>query len=312
MCSRTQVKHMNHYDIILFYKFAEIDDPEGFAADQRVFCKKEGLLGKILVAREGINGSFTGTRGQIEKYKSFLTAIEGFSDVNFKEETASFRPFRKLIVRVKKEIIRLEREVDMGKRGKYITPEELLALYQSGEDFIILDTRNSYESDVGRFRNAVTLPIDSFREFPEALEALRDKKYRKIVTYCTGGIRCEKATAYMTGSGFTDVCQLKDGIISFCQQYPDTVWEGKCFVFDDRLLSDVEAEGQVISRCALCGESSDRYQNCRNPVCDDLVILCLKCSEGNEGCCSRECLAEYREHIHRKTRERQGYKSRTG
>jgi predicted sulfurtransferase len=126
---------MNHYDIILFYKVAEIDDPEGFASRQREFCTKEGLLGKILVAREGINGSFSGTREQIDKYKSFLTSIEGFMDVNFKEETASFRPFRKLIVRVKKEIIRLEREVDMGKRGKYITPEELLALYGSGEDF---------------------------------------------------------------------------------------------------------------------------------------------------------------------------------
>jgi len=303
---------MNSYDIILFYKFAKIDDPEGFAAGQREFCKKEGLLGKILVAREGINGSFSGTREQIEKYKKFLTSIEGFSDVTFKEETASFQPFRKLIVRVKKEIIRLEREVDMGKRGKYITPEELLALYDSGGDFIILDTRNSYESDVGRFRNALTLGIDSFREFPEALEGLRDKKDRKIVTYCTGGIRCEKATAYMIGSGFTDVYQLKDGIINFCQQYPDTVWEGKCFVFDDRLVSDIEAEGQVISRCAVCGESSDRYQNCRNPVCDDLVILCLKCSEENEGCCSHECLGEYRAQIRRKTRERQGYKSKTG
>ena len=110
------------------------------------------------------------------------------------------------------------------------------------------------------------------------------------MTYCTGGIRCEKATAYMIGSGFTDVYQLKDGIINFCQQYPDTVWEGKCFVFDDRLVSDVEAEGEVISRCTVCGESSDRYQNCRNPVCDDLVILCLECSEENEGCCSHECL----------------------
>ncbi len=303
---------MNHYDIILFYKFAEIDDTESFASGQREFCRKEGLLGKILVAREGINGSFSGTREQIEKYKNFLTAIKGFSDVNFKEETASFRPFRKLIVRVKKEIIRLEREVDMGRRGKYITPEELLALYESGEDFVMLDTRNSYESDVGRFRNAVTPKIDSFREFPEALEELKDKKDRKIVTYCTGGIRCEKATAYMIGSGFTDVHQLKDGIINFCQQYPDTVWEGKCFVFDDRLVSDVEAEGEVISRCAMCGESSDRYQNCRNPECDDLVILCLGCSEGNDGCCSHECLGEYRAHIQRKTRERQGHKSRTG
>lgn len=303
---------MNDVHIILFYKFIEIADPEGFAARQREFCRKEGLLGKILVAREGINGSFAGTPEQMKRYKNFLASIEGFSDVNFKEETSSFLPFRKLIVRVKKEIIRLEKEVDMGRRGKYITPEELLALYESGEEFIMLDTRNAYESDVGRFRNAVTPRIDSFREFPEALEGLDDKKQSKIVTYCTGGIRCEKATAYMISRGFTDVYQLRDGIINFCQKYPDTVWEGKCFVFDDRLVSDVEAEGVVISRCVICGESSDRYQNCRNPECDDLVILCKRCGEENEGCCSVECLEEYHAHNRIKTRERQGYKSRTG
>lgn len=303
---------MNNVHIILFYKFTEIEDPEGFAAAQREFCRKEGILGKILVAREGINGSFAGTSGQMERYKNFLTSTDGFRDIAFKEETASFNPFRKLIVRVKKEIIRLEREVDMSVRGKYISPEDLLALYESGEDFIILDTRNAYESDVGRFRNAVTPKIDSFREFPEALEELSGKKHSKIVTYCTGGIRCEKATAYMIGRGFTDVYQLKDGIINFCQKYPDTVWEGKCFVFDDRLVSDVEAEGEVISRCVRCGESSDRYQNCRNPECDDLVILCLRCSEENEGCCSERCSQEFKDYMRRKTRERQGYKSRTG
>lgn len=303
---------MNNFHIILFYKFTEIADPEGFAAGQREFCGKEGLLGKILVAREGINGSFSGTREQIEGYKKFLTAIPGFSDVTFKEESASAHPFKKLIIRVKKEIIRMEQDLDMSRRGKYITPEELLALYESGEDFIVLDTRNRYESEVGRFRNAVTPDIDSFREFPGALQKLSDKKNRKIVTYCTGGIRCEKATAYMISRGFTDVYQLKDGIINFCQKYPNTLWEGKCFVFDERLVSDIEAEGEIISCCTACGESSDRYQNCRNPECDDLVILCGGCSEELGGCCSRECAKDYESYILRKSRERQGYKSRAG
>ncbi len=303
---------MNHVLIILFYKFTDIADPEGFAAGQREFCEKEGLLGKILVAREGINGSFSGSREQIEGYKMFLTAIPGFSDITFKEESASAHPFKKLIIRVKKEIIRMEQDLDMSRRGKYITPEELIALYESGEDFIVLDTRNRYESEVGRFRNAVTPDIDSFREFPEALQKLSDKKNRKIVTYCTGGIRCEKATAYMISRGFTDVYQLKDGIINFCQQYPNTFWEGKCFVFDERLVSDIEAEGEIISRCIACGESSDRYQNCRNPLCDDLVILCGRCSEELGGCCSRECSNDYESYILRKSRERQGYKSRAG
>ena len=303
---------MNDVHIILCYKFTEIADPEEFAAGQREFCRKVGLLGKILVAAEGINGSFSGTREQIERYKYYLTGIDGFSDITFKEETALFHPFKKLIVCVKKEIIRMEQELDMSRRGKYITPEELLRLYESGEDFIMLDTRNKYESDVGRFRDAVTTDIDSFREFPEALEGLLDKKDRKIVTYCTGGIRCEKATAHMISRGFRDVYQLKDGIINFCQKYPNTLWQGKCFVFDERLISDIEAEGEVISRCVRCGGSSDRYQNCRNPACDELVILCQGCSDDNEGCCSGECSEEYRVFIRMKTRQRQGYKSGAG
>ncbi len=301
---------MNQVHITLFYKFTDINDPEGFAADQREFCRGEGLLGKILVAREGINGSLSGTKDQISRYKDFLRSKPGFSDIAFKDEKGTFHPFKKLIVREKKEIIRLEQELDMSKRGKYISPEELLELYERGEEFIILDTRNNYESEVGRFKNAITPDIDTFREFPKALEALKDIKDKKIVTYCTGGIRCEKATAYMLKEGFKDVYQLKDGIINFCQKYPNTAWEGKCFVFDQRLISDVEQEGVCISRCVHCGESCDRYSNCNNPSCDDLVILCESCSEEMSGCCSEVCADEYGTYTMKKAREKQGYKSK--
>jgi UPF0176 protein len=302
---------MNNVHIILFYKFIDIPYPERFAAEQREFCREEGLLGKILVADEGINGSLSGSLTRIERYKRFLTGIPGLNDITFKEESTSFHPFKKLTVRVKKEIIRMEQDLDMSTKGKYITPEELLALYESGEDFLMLDTRNSYESDVGKFRNAITPKLDSFREFPKALLELNDMKNTKIVTYCTGGIRCEKATAYMISRGFSKVYQLKDGIINFCQKYPNTLWEGKCFVFDERLISDIEAEGEIISSCVACGNSSDRYQNCRNNECDDLVILCRDCSEKLVGCCSGECLKKYRSRIRIKSREKQGYKSKT-
>lgn len=301
---------MNQIYITLFYKFAEIDDPEGFAAGQREFCARTGLLGKILIAKEGINGSLSGSEEQILSYQEFLRAIPEFSDIVFKDEQGTFHPFKKLIVRVKKEILRMEQDLDMSERGKYISPEELLELYERGEEFIILDTRNNYESEVGSFRNAITPDIDTFREFPKALEALKDKKDKKIVTYCTGGIRCEKATSYMLQEGFTNVYQLKDGIINFCQKHPDTVWEGKCFVFDQRLISDIEPGGDCISRCTHCGGSSDRYCNCKNPPCDDLVILCASCSEELAGCCSEDCANKYGTYTLKKARERQGYKSK--
>jgi len=294
--------------VILFYKFTEIDNPESFVESHMDFCKSESLLGKILVAKEGINGSLSGSKTQIEKYKSHLTSQEQFSDIVFKEETSTFSPFKKMIVRVKKEIIRMDRELDLKKTGRYISPEELLELYESGEDFIMLDTRNNYESHVGKFKDALTPDIENFRDFPDALKAFEDKKHRKIVTYCTGGIRCEKATAYMIEQGFTDVYQLRDGIINFCQQYPDTIWEGKCFVFDQRLISDVDPEGGTISKCVWCDEPTDRYINCKNPLCDDLIVMCENCGSINRGCCSEECVESYERAIRIRSRERQGYK----
>ena len=296
--------------ITLFYKFTDIENPEELSSTLREFCGGQGLLGKILLAHEGINGSLSGSEEQIESFKKYLTGIPSFSDIAFKDETGTFHPFKKLIIRVKNEIIRMEQKLDMSKRGKYISPEELLDLYNIGEEFIILDTRNNYESDVGRFKDAVTPDIDSFREFPKALEMLEDRKDKKIITYCTGGIRCEKATSYMVSRGFTDVYQLKDGIINFCQQYPSTVWEGKCFVFDQRLISDIEPENETISVCVNCGNSCDRYCNCKNPTCDDLVILCERCGEELSGCCSGKCVKEYKNHISKKSLQRQGYKTR--
>ena len=136
---------MSDVHIILFYKFVDIKDPEGFAKSQREFCAAHELLGKILVAGEGINGSLSGPEERISSYKNYLAAQEGFEDITFKEELATFHPFKKLIVRIKKEIIRFERALDMNKRGTYITADELLELYESGEDLIIVDKRMNYE-----------------------------------------------------------------------------------------------------------------------------------------------------------------------
>lgn len=301
---------MNQIHIILFYKFAEITDPEDFINEQLNFCNREQLYGKILVAQEGINGSLSGSKEQIDNYKKFLTKNPDFADIDFKEEISTFNPFKKMIVRQKNEIIRMDQELDLDKRGKYITPEELMELYESDEEFIVLDTRNNYESDVGKFKNAITPDIDTFREFPEALKSLSDKKDKKIITYCTGGIRCEKATSYMIKEGFNNVYQLQNGIINFCQQYPNTLWEGKCFVFDQRLLSHVDPEAEAITNCIHCKESCDRYQNCKNPVCDEFIVLCEDCGDKFNGCCSEKCIDEYKSYTIRKSRERQCYKSK--
>ena len=165
----------------------------------------------------------------------------------------------------------------------------------------------SGETTVGKYKNAITPDIDSFREFPKALELLKDKKDKKIITYCTGGIRCEKATSYMIKEGFTNVFQLKDGIINFCQEYPNTLWEGKCFVFDQRLIAEVDPDSKIFSKCIVCNELCDRYQNCKNQICDELIILCEKCGERLNGCCSDECCREYTSYLERKSSERRNF-----
>jgi UPF0176 protein len=286
---------MEKIHIILFYKFHPIPDTEYFARTHLRFCKELGVCGKVLVAREGINGSISGTNEQIEKYKAYVHSLKGFEDVWFKEETALKHPFTKMFVRIKKEIIRMDKTVDMSKKGSYLSPKEFLKLYEKEKDFIVLDARNYYEYDIGRFKNAVHGNIKSFREFPAFVETLKKeiKKNKKIVMYCTGGIRCEKASAYMREQGFEQVFQIEGGIINFCQQFPNTVWEGKCFVFDKRLFSDINQNNKPITHCASCNDLCDLYKNCRHLSCDKLVILCTKCDEKLHGCCSEACKKEF-------------------
>jgi UPF0176 protein len=281
---------MSPIHILLFYKFQKVSDPKALVERQRLFCEKTGLRGRILIAKEGINGSVSGSKQQVEAYKAFLHSIPGFEDVTFKEETGLEHPFAKLMVRVRDEIVTMKQSVDTSKSGKYLSPTEFLELYNKEKDIILLDTRNHYEYELGHFKDALNPGMETFKEFPAFVEKLKDKKDKKIVMYCTGGIRCEKASAYMIKEGFSDVSQLKGGIITFCQEFPNTLWEGKCFVFDKRLLSDVNQHDAPTKNCFSCGSSSDLLRNCKNRDCDMLTVLCLNCRDKLHGCCSRICM----------------------
>ncbi len=277
--------------VISFYKYAGIEEPEKFRLKLLKFCNKLGIRGRILTAQEGINGSVSGTTNQVGRFKHFLLDDKRFSDMNFKEDECLMHPFKKMIVKVKKEIVNFCQEVDLKNTGKHISPEEFIE-FCGNKNVIILDARNEYESRVGKFKNAVTLPIKTFREFPDAVKKLEDKKDRKIVMYCTGGIRCEKASAYMKEQGFKEVYQLSGGILNFGKHFPDTIWEGKCFVFDKRLLSRVNNEKKAITNCEICNVECDLYKNCRNKECDEYCIVCLDCERNYGGCCSKECFKE--------------------
>ncbi len=277
--------------VILFYKYTDIEDTSKFKIEHLSFCNFLGVKGRILVSQEGINGSVSGTEDQIENYKFYLSSNPIFKGIEFKEESCLMHPFNKMIIKIKPELVRFEQQVSCKYSGTHISPSEFLELSKQ-DDAIILDARNSYESKVGKFKNAITPEISLFREFPKVLSLLEDKKDKKILMYCTGGIRCEKASAYLKQQGFSQVYQLHGGILNFAKEYPDTIWEGKCFVFDKRLLSDVNLQdNKPITRCNLCNVDCDLYKRCANPECNELAVICLDCERKFGGCCSSSCFS---------------------
>jgi len=296
--------------VLLFYKFVKIENPEKFKEEHLKSCNNLGVLGRIIVAEEGINGSVSGTKEQIENYKIILASEEIFSGIVFKEEEILNHPFTKMQIKIKDEIVNFGVSVNLEQNGEYLDSEKFYELYKkSPEAFIILDTRNDYEYKIGKFKNAIHLNIKTFRQFPEALKKIENLKDKKIITYCTGGIRCEKASAYMKEKGFKNVYQLKDGILNFGKRFPDTFWEGKCFVFDKRMVTSInspESEDDIITNCENCGDVCDLYKNCRNPECDRFVIICLKCQEKLIGCCSVECKNELQKLFIKKALTKQG------
>ena len=284
--------------VILFYKFVELEELETLKNKHLNFMNDLGVRGRILLGKEGINGSISGNKKQIQKYKTWLKCDKKFSNMSFKEETCIEHPFRKNTVTVRDEIVTIGKKVDMNNKGKYITAKELKKIYENGlKDTVILDARNNYEHKIGHFKDSIDLDIENFRDFPKALEKIENLKDKKIITFCTGGIRCEKATAYMQENGFNNVYQLKDGILNYGKKFPDTYWKGKCFVFDKRLITELnKKEKKALTKCETCEENSDLYRNCRNLQCDKLYTQCVPCQDTFNGCCSSECFEKFREH----------------
>ncbi|MDU0332664.1 MULTISPECIES: rhodanese-related sulfurtransferase [Paenibacillus] len=282
------------YRVLLFYKFVRIEDPAAFTAEHLQYCKELGIKGRILIAAEGINGTLSGTVEQTEKYMNDLRANPLFADIVFKIDEAEGHVFKKMFVRHKKELVtfRVDQELDPNViSGKRLSPVEFYEQLQR-DDVIVLDGRNDYEYDIGHFRGAIRPDIESFREFPEWIrQNLSEYKDKKILTYCTGGIRCEKLTGFLLNEGFTDVAQLEGGIVTYGKdpQVKGRLFDGKCYVFDERISVPINRtdEDIVIASCHHCGTSHDRYINC--PVCNLQYVCCEDCEEEHQGFCSEAC-----------------------
>ena len=268
------------FKVISFYKYIEINNPEELSARLRELCNQLGILGRILISKEGINGAVSGKIVSIEEFKR---RINEFFEINFREQEFKENAYHKLVIRIRNQIVNFGIDVDLDRKGKYIESEELKKMLDEKEDFVLLDTRNKHEIKVGRFRNAVDLGINSFREFPKNISKL--DKDKKIVMYCTGGVRCEKASAFLNENGFKDVNQLQGGIIDYTNKFNEH-FEGSCFVFDDRLTYE---NSEPITRCMHCDKLSGDYINCNNLDCDELFICCKDCEIKMKKTCCLEC-----------------------
>ena len=275
------------FKVISFYKYAKIKNPGKLRDSVRKACESLGLNGRVLIATEGINGAVSGEIKNIENFKKKIKQEKVFSNLTFREQSYPKQTYHKLIVKVRDEMVCFGKKVNLRNSAKHISPKKLKEWLDKGEDIILLDARNQYETKVGKFKNALTLPIENFRDFPLASRSLGKLKAKKIVMYCTGGVRCEKASALLKERGFKQVCQLEGGIINFVNKFPNTYFDGSCFVFDDRLVSNVSES--KISKCEICGCPSDEIINCFNLDCDKLFISCKECQKRMEKSCSDKC-----------------------
>ncbi|MBE7175926.1 MAG: rhodanese-related sulfurtransferase [Mucilaginibacter polytrichastri] len=287
------------YQTLLYYCYTPVADAEQFAADHLKFCKSLGLKGRIIVADEGLNGTVSGTAEACRTYMDTLHAEPRFATIDFKIDTVDQPSFVKMHVRYKSEIVhsglRDPKIIDPTKRtGKHLEPTEFMAM-KDRDDVVVLDVRSNYEHNLGHFKNAVRLDIENFRDFPAMINELAQFKDKKILTYCTGGIKCEKASALLLHEGFSDVYQLHGGIIKYGKEAGGKDFDGKCYVFDNRLAVDVNSVNPVtVSVCYNCGAHTDKMINCANPECNEHFTQCDACGEKMDGCCSDACKAHPR------------------
>ena len=239
------------------YKFEPLVDPVDLVSVYQQKCDDLKLKGTMLISKNGINFSLAGTQQATDTIIAFLEEDNRFLNIPLKVTYSETQPFRRMKVRLKKEIISLGRK-DINPReltGERISPQDLKNLLDNKEDVLVLDTRNEYETRVGKFENAIDLNLDTFRDFPEAVESLPEEyKDKQIVMYCTGGIRCEKASAVMMKAGFADVKQLEGGVLDYFKETGGAYWEGDCFVFDERVALDTKLNETDYIYCYICRE----------------------------------------------------------
>ncbi len=284
--------------INIFYLYTPISDPALLRDQLHHEGERLGITGRILIAEEGINGTSEGTKEAIQAFENFIHAQDGspgtcgdLRSVWFKHSPGTGTAFPKLKIKVRKEIVTLGlgKEGDIDPRtttGTHLKPHELKKWIENGDDFVIVDMRNDYEYAVGHFAHSLNPKLENFRDLTTLDPSVLPPKDKKVLTVCTYGVRCEKASGYLKSQGYSDVYQLDGGIGTYMKAYPGEDFLGSLYVFDGRITERWTDAYTVVGTCASCGVSSEHYSNCAYPSCHRKLILCESCDVGTYVCSS--------------------------
>jgi UPF0176 protein len=269
------------HTILLFYKFAILDDLPKLLHNQKELWQQLGLTGRLIIAEEGINGTLEGRNEDTQKYMDHMRQDPRFADLWFKTSPGTGAAFGKASIKVRAEVCTLGRPDlnPLTKTAKYISHDELHLWYEGGKDFAIIDMRNDYEYAVGHFDNSLLIPnVHHFRDVPSNLSTFEALKDKPVVTFCTGGIRCEKSSGLLIEAGFTDVYQLEGGIHTYLVNHPNGYFRGKLYVFDGRVIvSFGGTTDEVIGTCKKCGDTTENFVNVEGVRSRDHYLMCQDC-----------------------------------
>lgn len=306
----------NEYQIIAYYHFVEIEDPHAEVDLHKQFFQDKDVASRIYISHYGINGQMSAANRDAQAYMVWMQNRLPFQKIQFKVLPYHEHVFPRKTVKFRQNLVGHDQPIDFSKRGEHVPPKKWKQMMQEREKYLLLDIRNQYEWELGRFEGAELPPCETFREFEEYAEKLKKEISEKtpVMMYCTGGIRCELYSSILKMKGFTDIYQLEGGIINYGQEEGASHWLGKLFVFDDRLSVPIsEEETKVIGTCLNCGTSSEAYYNCANMDCNKLFLCCSTCLHKFSGCCSTECQEGKRvrpyhqQHPHKPFRKKYNY-----
>lgn len=279
------------YVVLLYYKYTKLKNPREEMVRQRAWCEALNLKGRIIVAEEGINGTLEGTKANTEKYIKLMDTERKFKNINWKKSEGTGKAFKKLSVKVRPEIVTTGiADKDFGPlkkiTGIHLSAKELKNWYDQKKEFYVVDMRNDYEFEIGRFKNSVwPNGLGHFRDVPNTVKSISDLKDKTVVTVCTGGVRCETASGLLLKYGFKDVYQLENGIVTFMEKYPNTYFEGKLLVFDGRETMGFNLDDprhKIIGKCRNCGNKSENLVNYYDNGKNTYGIICEKCCKSGK------------------------------